>query len=120
MSDLLLHRPGSCFVEPVHNSGLTDSGIYVYDHDNTKDMNGVDATINYRVLETYKCAELRPGGVYVVQNPYNYSIIDHDGKRYYEMLESNFICELEGYDDHATFLQQQIEDEPDRYPVCTK
>lgn len=114
----LLHKPGSCFVEPIRNSGLTESGIYVFDHDETRDMEGHEITINYRVLDAYKCDEIQVGKVYVVQNPYNYTDFEYDGKRYYEMLESNFICELEGYDEVGEFRRDHVEAEA--YQVCGK
>lgn len=117
---LSLLRDKTAFVEPVGNSGMTDSGIYVFDHDETKDLTGQRTTILYRVLEQKNCDEIIPGRVYLVDNPYNFSTLDYDGARYLVMPQENFLGELEGYDDDAAAIEPEISDSPDLYPVCGK
>lgn len=117
---LALLRPGTCFVEPVANSGMTESGIYVFDHDDHKDMTGQRATMMYRVLQTHKCAEIEAGKIYVVENPYNYTPVDYEGERRLVMAESNFLSELEGYEAAAYEREPTFSDTPDRYAICGK
>jgi co-chaperonin GroES (HSP10) len=99
---------------------MTDTGIYVFDHDGVKNMQGQDVTINYRVLETKDCAEVLAGRVYVVLNPYNFTEVDYQGQRRLVMHESNFVAELEGYDAACFEVEPVLSDAPDLYPVCAR
>lgn len=116
-----LARPRTCLVEPIRPSGLTRAGIYVLDHDNVKDMNHDPFSLIVRVTKVNnKCVDVEAGKVYGVKDMYNRSILDIDGVRHFLMHEDNMVCEFEGYDDQVALLQQEHDDQPERYGVCAK
>lgn len=95
---LNLFRPQTCFIEPIRLSGYTESGIYVFDHDDTKDLSGSPISLHVRVTDTFECREVESGKTYIIDNPYAFSRIDHNGETKYCMHEDNFLSEVVGYD----------------------
>lgn len=115
-----LHLPGTCFVELISNSGFTESGIYLFDHDDAKDMHHRPIGMIVRVTDTHKCKEIQPGKVYIIQEPYAFAEASREDGTDHRIImsEENFICELEGYDEQSRVIADDLESEC--YPVCGK
>lgn len=102
MNGVALYQPFTCFIEPMNHSGYTESGIYVFDHDGAKDVEGNPISLTVRVLETHPtCLDARAGAVCVIRDPYNYEVVRRGDERYYIVHEQNLISEIEGYDEAA-------------------
>lgn len=121
MREFSLAQPRTCTIVPVTLSGLTPSGLYILDHDNVRDMNKNRFSMDVRVTKVGRgCYELVANKVYVVKDPYNYTVMDIDEERFYIMHEDNIMCEIEGYDERTQLLQQEHDDKPELYGVCAK
>ena len=107
-------------MELVKNSGFTDTGIYLYEYDDARDIHGRPIGMMVRVTETYKCTDIEPGKVYIIHNPYAFAEASREDGTDHRLVmsEKNFVAEIEGYDDEAERIADELDAE--RYPVCGK
>ena len=98
MDDLKIFGYRCCFVEPIRQEGMSDSGmLYVADP-----YERVSPFVLARILDTHpSCCIVKTGEV-VITLPHAFEKMLHNGKTYHLMKETNALAVVEGYDDEET------------------
>ncbi len=118
---LTLLQPRTARVEKVGLSGRSTTGLVVIDHDGVRDASNHEVSLLYRVLDAHpSCRDLKGGAVYMVTNPYGFTRVRFEGEDVFVMHETNFLAEIEGYDDECRLIEQEEDDMPDAFGVCAR